>query len=270
MLRVLWNNRSNMIAQQEKMDNISNNLANVNTEGYKRVEVSFKDLMTESLDRKGYPITDNDQRQIIPYTGTGVRASTWIRDNSQGTLTETSKLTDLAIDGEGYYKIVRNDGAEFYTRAGDFKTDSFGRLVTSNGDLLEVDFYGQHRYKNSIDEEDNDIVEFNKENFIVDFEGKLYLKDDPENAVGKINIYTATGSDSFNSVGENLYTPKDGVQVFLKQDTNIMQGYSEMSNVDMVREMTEMIVTQRAFQLGSSGIRTADEMWGIVNNMRGR
>jgi len=244
-----------MMAQQEKLDSISNNLANVNTEGYKRVDVSFKDLVYETLKRDGYPTTG---KQAEPLNGTGVRASGWLRDNGQGSLQETGLNTDLAIDGEGYFRVTLADGSKAYTRSGSFTIDSSGTLVDKNGNRLDVEYSGEK-------------VSFDKGNFSVDKAGSITLNENGKlTNVGKINLHNFVGQDTMASVGESLYVPKAGAQGYTVTDSNINQGYVEASNVDIAREMTDMIVTQRAFELGSRGLKTADEMWGIANNLRAR
>ena len=255
MLRILYNGRSAMMAQQEKLDSISNNLANVNTEGYKRVDVSFKDLVYETLKRDGYPTTGNNAE---PLNGTGVKASGWLRDDGQGSLQETGLNTDMAIDGEGYFRVTLADGSKAYTRSGSFTIDSSGTLVDKNGNRLDVEYSGEK-------------VSLDKGNFGIDKAGTITLNENGKlTKVGKINLYNFVGQDSMASVGESLYVPKAGAQGYTVTDSNINQGYVEASNVDIAREMTDMIVTQRAFELGSRGLKTADEMWGIANNLRSR
>ena len=105
MLRTLWTSKAGMNANQERLDVISNNISNVNTTGYKKVEVGFKDLLSESLDRLGTPLNDKDS--VI---GTGVKTSEWFRSNIQGSLIQTAISTDIAIDGEGYFRITSADG----------------------------------------------------------------------------------------------------------------------------------------------------------------
>lgn len=262
MLRILWNSKSNMMANQEKLDAISNNLSNVNTEGYKKLDVTFKDLVYESLNRKGYPMSENNDRANDPFTGSGVRASEWIRDQKQGFLIETKKTTDFAIDGEGYFQVRRSNGDIAYTRAGKFNVDSMGRMVDTQGNILNIKFNEGFNDEN---------VKFTKDNFSINEAGSIGLKvGDEFEEVGKIQIYNAIGNNSFRSIGESLYVPNEGVQIYEVNDSNVLQGFIESSNVDMVAEMTDMLVTQRAFELGSKGIKTADEMWGIANNLRGK
>lgn len=262
LLRALWNSKSGLIAQQDKLDSISNNLANVNTVGYKREDVSFQELIQETLKRKGYPTSDRPEIQ----TGTGVKATNWIRDtHQQGTLLTTGNKTDLAIDGQGFFRVIMADGDYAYERAGNFIIDRNGMLVDENGNRLEMQIQQPEGMQIL-----NRIGGFDANNINIAEDGAISVRDTDglNKVVGKINIYNAVGADAFLSIGRNLYLPRDGVNVFVNNDVSIHQGFLENSNVDAGREMTEMIITQRAFELSSRGIKTADEMWGIINNMR--
>lgn len=262
MLRVLWNSKSTMMANQEKLDAISNNLANANTDGYKRVTVSFQDLMSETLNRSGYPVTPNGERAQDPHTGSGVKTTSWVRNNKQGMLQETQKTTDFAIDGDGYFQVTKPDGSIAYTRAGRFEVDAEERLVDSNGNRVKI-----------IPAEGMDIdsIHFRKDNFSISQTGEVLLKGEQGySVVGRLPVYTSTGADAFRSAGENYYVANGNAAVVETNKASIYQGYIEGSNVDMVTEMTDMIVTQRAFELGSRGIKAADEMWNMANNLKGR
>ena len=254
------------MAQQEKLDSISNNIANVNTNGYKKVSTNFKDLMYESMDRAGYPVTDDRQGKSILQNGTGVRVGEWTRNNIQGNLTVTNSSTDLAIDGAGYFEVIQEDDSKAYTRAGNFQADSTGALVDQNGNKLSI-----------VDDQGNDVnsvdgpYNFNKNNFQVDSKGIVTIRENHSHInVGKLKIVDVAGNNSMISTGDNLFMPKPGITVFDSKDYSIMQGYLELSNVDIAAEMTDMLVTQRAFQLSSSTLKTADEMWQMANNLRGR
>ena len=281
MLRVLWSGRSAMYAQQEKLDAISNNIANVNTEGYKREDVSFQDLMYETLDRKGYPVSEGQSKNLI--NGTGVKTGPWIRDKTQGVISNTGSNTDLAIDGNGYFKVFSND-KEYYIRAGNFNLDNKGNLVDKNGNILEID----RNIENIIDEDedydfDDDYEDYDddfgegqrktpltKDNFYVEKDGRVYLKDAKKpRLIGKINVYDAVGENAFISVSDNLYKPVQGVNPEAV-NSDVLQGYVERSNVRMEKEMSDMIISQRAFEFSSRAVKTADEMWGMINNLRGR
>lgn len=259
MDRLMWTGRTAMNAEQQKLDAISNNIANINTDGYKAEDVQFSDLLYENMLRAGYPvnINNNNGNNSVPQNGTGVKATEWIRDNSQGSLTQTNQSTDLALDGSGYFRVIRPDGTAAYERSSDFNLDANGRLVDKGGNILEVNFT-------------NGAVALSQNNFTVSQDGTLSVSqpNGGETVVGKINVYDTIGQDSLTSIGDNLYVPRNGAQIFATNGTNIMQGYSENSNVDMTKEMTDMITAQRAFELSSKSLTTADQMWGMVNSLR--
>ena len=252
MLSALWNSKSGMQAMQDKMDSISNNIANVSTNGYKKVDMGFSDLLSETFGRNGYPTNVNNGN--TPYTGTGVKSDEWIMDNKQGDLNETDVDTDLAIDGKGYFAVTLSDGTTAYSRAGDFSLDAKGQLVDGNGNRLKIDYTGN-------------ATSLEKDNFKVSEDGKIYTKDGNKN-IGKISLYNVVGDDSPVPIGDNLYSFKSGSQVYKVSNSSIKQGFTEMSNVDIGTEMTDLIVAQRAFQLNSKGLQTADEMMSMINNMK--
>ena len=255
MLTTLWTSKSGLNANQEKLDVISNNIANVNTTGYKKVNAGFKDLISSSLDEWGNPL--NDKTATV---GSGVKAGNFTKDNSQGGLQTTNQKTDLALDGEGYFKVISSNGTEYYTRDGSFKLDSYGRLVTANGNILEV------QYANGYSQNNTGLT---ADNFTINKKGEIFAENNGNfETVGEIAVYTAVGNDAFTSVGDNLFKELNGVQVYRTLDADMYQGYLEASNVDLSQEMTDMIVTQRAFQLSSKGITAADEMWEMINNLR--
>jgi flagellar basal-body rod protein FlgG len=265
MLRLLWSSRSSMMAQQEKLDSISNNIANANTNGYKKVSTNFKDLIYESLDRKGYPASADKDGKTVLQNGTGIRVSEWTRETTQGSVISTGLSTDLALDGTGYFEVIQKDDSKAYTRAGNFLIDSSGTIVDQNGNRLSI-----------VDGEGNDInkadgpYKFNPNKFNIDSKGDVTIKENNSDIpVGKVKISSVVGNNSMISVGDNLFMPKQGVAVVESTDYSVMQGYLELSNVDIATEMTDMLMTQRAFQLSSSTLKTADEMWQMANNLRG-
>ncbi|MFD3157461.1 flagellar hook-basal body complex protein [Haloimpatiens sp. FM7330] len=260
MLRTFWNSKSAMNSMQTKLETISNNLANVNTTGYKKVDVNFEDLLQESLDRKGYPVSKGGVRNL--QTGTGVRVTDITRDLSEGNLMPTDKKTDFAIDGDGIFKVYRQDGTAAYTRSGDFNINPNGKLVDYSGNRVSI-----------LDENGNEIsdkVVISEKNFIMDEKGNIYQNEGERRVkVGTIGVYTALGDKSFKSIGNNLYVPaSDDVQVTRSNNCDVLQGFLELSNVDLGQEMSQLIMTQRAFQLNSTALRTADEMWGMANNLK--
>lgn len=252
MLRALWNSRSGLASNQNRIDIISNNIANANTNGYKRLDVSFQDLINDNMDRLGLPVTAENRQTLLQ--GMGSKADTIVSNYTQGILIETGREEDLAIDGVGYFRLHGGqdmDGNEkyYYTRDGAFSLDSAGNLVNSSGYILEID--GLTPPQNitkplSVDEAGNVTVS-----------GK---------AIGKINIYDFTSRDSMVAVGNNMFEGTGEIQV----NPKIKQGFVEGSNVDISKELTDMIITQRAFELNSKSVQSADQMWQIANNLRSR
>lgn len=244
--------KSGMNANQNKINVISNNIVNANTTGYKRLEVEFQDLVRESLNRHSYPVNmDNTD------VGTGVRAANEIRNTMQGALKQSGIKTDLAIDGEGLFRVIRPNNTYAYTRSGEFTVDSSGNLVDDNGNVLDIQFYNND-YANA---------GLSSENFSVDKNGQAFAGD---RVVGKINLYNSTGDNDFLSAGDSLFVAKEGAALDIINGSNIMQGYTEMSNVNLAQEMTDLISIQRSFQLNSKGITVADDMWSMINNLQSR
>lgn len=256
MIRALWNSRSGMEAMQDRLDSISNNISNSETTSYKRVDVSFNDLVYEQLERRGYPTNNNGVNQHL--TGSGVKSNPWQRDDSQGELNPTGIDTDLAIDGLGYFKVTKTDGTTAYTRAGSFNLDVDGELVSPTGERLEVVYNGEKK-------------KLEKGKFNIDTDGTITVNENNTMVnAGKINIYQPLGQDSMYSIGNNLFAVKNGAQVNQVTGSNVLQGLVEASNVNVGLEISNMIVTQRAFELNSKCMTTIDEMMGMANNLKSR
>ncbi|MGL5087279.1 MAG: flagellar basal body rod C-terminal domain-containing protein, partial [Clostridium sp.] len=153
-------------------------------------------------------------------------------------------------------------GESAYTRDGSFTVDAKGNIVDTNGNKLHLEYFNGFT---------DDTANFTKDNFLVDSNGSVYIKNDEKfEKVAEIPVYTAVGDRAFASVGQNLFQPVAGNDVFRTRDADFFQGFSEGSNVDIAEEFADMIVTQRSFELSSRGVKTADEMWGMVNNLRSR
>lgn len=255
MYRILSTSKAGMNANQTKLDVIGNNLANSETTGYKKVDVGFQNLLNESLNRQGYRVDDKTASM-----GTGVKVSELFSDNSQGNLFSTELPTDFALDGPGFFRVQLANGTNAYTRDGSFKIDAMGRLVDGSGNKLQLN------YENGRSEAN---CQFTPNNLLVDTKGNVFMKEGEKfNKVAEIPVYTAEGDSSFSSIGKNLFLPQQGVNVERSTNTDIHQGMLEGSNVDVTTEMTDLIIAQRAFQLSSKGVSTADEMLGMINNMR--
>lgn len=255
MFNVFATAKSGMNAYQEKLDYLSNDLVNSATTGYKSTDVGFKDLLTESLDRKGTPLVN---KKAI--TGTGVKLGVNYATDKQGNLLTTGGKTDLAIDGKGYFALMQANGNVVYTRDGNFKIDSSGALVDSNGTKVYV------QYENGASE-GNPALENN--NISIDKEGGITMKVGEEiSKIGNIPIFTAIGDKGFIPIGSSYFTPSSDAQVTLSNDYTVVQGSLEASNVDAAEVFSDIILTQRAFQLSSKAITTADDLWSMINTMR--
>ncbi|WP_105176167.1 flagellar basal-body rod protein FlgG [Clostridium cagae] len=255
MFNIFANAQSGMNAYQEKLDYLSNDLVNTSTTGYKSTDVQFSDLLTESLDRKGTPLVNKDA-----INGTGVKLGMDYRKDTQGNLLTTGIKTDIAIDGKGYIASVQQDGTIAYTRDGNLKIDSNGTLVDARGNKIYI------QYEDGMSE---GSPKLSSEDISIDGDGGISTKVDNQYVkVGQIPVFTAIGDKAFVAIGNNYFVASDDAQIALSNDYNIEQGMLEGSNVDTSEIFTDIISTQRAFQLSSKGITTADEVWGMINSMR--
>lgn len=247
MLKALWNGRSGLNANQNRLDAISNNISNLETNGYKKIDVAFEDIFGEKMDRLGLPVTSDNRGELV--IGSGSRGDRTVKNNLQGTLFETGKDTDLAISGAGFFKVIDDKGEAFYTRDGSFNTDSEGNLVHSSGMKLEIKNFNKGSLGNTLSIKANG--EIMSENGLV----------------GKVVLYDFQDKDNMISAGGNLLKGTGSPQ---KASGEIKQGYIEGSNVDLAKELTDMMMTQRAFELNSRSVKAADDMWQIANNLKGR
>ena len=255
MFNVFATAKSGMNAYQEKLDYLSNDLVNSTTTGYKSTDVGFKDLLTETLDRKGTPV--NDKTAV---NGTGVRLGMNYVKDKQGNLITTGNNTDLAIDGKGYFAAYKSDGSIAYTRDGSFKIDAQGDLVDSSGNRVVINYEPGFAQRNP---------ELKSEDLSIDQEGGISMMIDNQSVkIGTIPVFTAIGDKSFIQIGNNYYTPSDDAEVTLSTDYDVRQGFLESSNVDSGETFTEVILSQRAFQLSSKAMTVADDLWGMINGMR--
>lgn len=252
MHRLFYTSQSGMMANQNKLDLISNNIANVNTTGYKKLDAQFSDLLMHTLNVRSYPTNSTDA-----YKGTGVRLSEPVRNFSQGSLLQSEIRTDIAIDGNGFFRFTNKNGEYVYSRNGELNIDSSGQIVDSNGNILEINFENGMSYSNA---------NITAENLTISKSGEVMAGD---RVVGKITVYESDNTNTFISNGDNTFTSVDG-DVYEVQKSVILQGYSEKSNVSMQDEMVELIKAQRAFQISAKGVRIADEMWSIANNLKSR
>ena len=270
MMRSLWTAATGMISQQQNVDVISNNLANVNTFGYKKGRMEFKTLLYETISRADLDPANRTGRPVNLQIGHGVRPISTARIFTQGNLERTDNSNDIAIEGDGFLVIARGDEL-FYTKDGSMKvsvTDTGNILVTSEGyPILGLD--------------DNPIfipANVTLKDLSISEEGELsYLNNQGEyEALGmQIKLVQFANPQGLESMGSNLFrmTSASGpALVEADGETNrvstFRQGVLEMSNVQIAEEMVNLIIAQRAYDINSKAITTSDEMLQTANNLK--
>lgn len=263
MMRSLWTAASGMIGQQFNIDTISNNLSNVNTTGFKKQRAEFEDLLYQTLLLAGTPATEVSEVPTGIQVGHGVKVSATQKMFTQGSLQSTENTTDIALEGEGFFKIQLYDGSMAYTRDGSFKIDSSRQIVTSAGYLLEPPIVIP---ENAV-----------KETLSISQDGRITVKivgeDDPIE-IGQLELYRFVNPAGLRSIGGNLYksTPASGDEIpgqpGIEGMARTHQGFLEMSNVKVVEEMVGMIVAQRAYEVNSKAIQTSDSMLGTAIGLK--
>ena len=242
-----------MVAQQLNIDVISHNLANVNTIGFKKSRAEFEDLMYQNQRIAG-SVTGTAGDQRIPtgiQVGLGVRPTTVHKFFSQGDYQNTSNPLDIAIEGDGFFQVDVN-GEQLYTRAGAFKLNQDGTVVTANGYILQPQFTVPVETKSIVVTENGHIA-------ALDSQGQ-------EIAASDVPLYTFINPAGLEARGRNLYVPSEAsgdAQEGVPGEQNVgtlAQGFLEMSNVEVVDEMVNMIVGQRAYEMNSKSIQTSDQM----------
>ncbi|AKO99671.1 MAG: flagellar basal-body rod protein FlgG [Marinovum algicola] len=251
-----------MMAQQTNVDVISNNIANANTTGYKTARASFTDLVYENLSREGaVTAEEGNTRPVGLDVGLGVQAVGTVRLNTQGGLVQTQNQLDMAIDGRGYFTVNLPDGDQAYTRDGSFRLSAEGQIV--NGSGYEID-PGVVLPANTtkIEISDTGIV-------------SAFVDNDPVPVeIGQLTLATFVNDAGMRPLGDNLLqaTVASGDAIpSLPGDEGVgilRQGYLESSNVDIVRQITDLIQAQRAYEMNSKAISTADEMMSAANQIR--
>jgi flagellar basal-body rod protein FlgG len=263
MMRSLWTAASGMTGQQFNIDTISHNLSNVNTTGFKKNRADFEDLLYQNRRIAGTPATE---LTVVPtgiQIGHGVRVAATQKVFTQGALQQTGVVSDLAIDGEGFFRVMLIDGTYGYTRDGSFKIDSNGQIVTSNG----------YRVMPEIVLPDD----FVQESLSISQDGRISVKvagSDDAIQVGQMELYRFVNPAGLQAIGENLYKVTNGSGDAIAGRPafdgmgKLLHKFLEQSNVSVVNEMVNMIVAQRAYELNSKAIQTSDTMLGIANNLK--
>ncbi len=253
MFNSLWISKTGMEAQQMQLDVISNNLANSSTNGFKRANAVFEDLMYQNLRQVGSATSEQSQLPTGLQVGLGVRTVATSRTFTQGSLQQSNNNLDVAIQGNGFFQITMPDGTINYTRDGAFKVNAQGQLVTSNG--LPV--------ANGI------TIPANATNVAISADGNVTATI-PGNVtpqpIGTIALASFVNPAGLEPRGQNLFAetaasgqPNTGTPG-LNGLGQLMQGYVETSNVNVVQELVTMIQTQRAYEMNSKAIQTSDQM----------
>lgn len=270
MMRSLWTAATGMTTQQLNVDTIANNLSNVNTTGYKKETAEFKTLLYQTIQTKTTS-ANGETKPVGAQVGLGVRNSSITAHFTQGPMNATSNTLGMAIDGNGFFAVQNANGETCYTRNGDFKLG-----VTNNGFMLcTSEGYPVLDDTGSPIEFSSDYVA-NK--ITVDTNGAICYPDETNNPkpIGiTIGLYQFTNPSGLDKVGSSLYMQSDASGEPLSESDNqdlkkseLRQGYLEASNVDVVDEMVNLIVAQRAYEMNSKAITTSDDMLSQANNLK--
>ncbi len=253
MIRSLWIAKTGMEAQQTQLDAISNNLANVSTNGYKKSHAVFEDLMYQNLRQAGGNSSEQTTLPTGLQLGLGTRAVATARSFAQGNLQQTTNPLDVAVKGNGFFEIQLPDGTTGYTRDGSFQVSSQGQLVTNNGYIVNPGI----------------TIPNNAQSVTIAADGTVSVALPGQalpQTVGQIQLANFVNPAGLEPKGQNLYaetaasgTPNTGAPGANGMG-QLQQGFVETSNVNVVEELVSMIQTQRAYELNSKAISTSDQM----------
>jgi flagellar basal-body rod protein FlgG len=261
MIRALYSAASGMTAQQMNVDNIANNLANASTVGFKARRAQFQDLLYQNFVQPGAAA---GAQTVVPsglQIGLGTRTASNEISFAQGDFSATNNPLDMVIQGRGFFQVRRADGSLAYTRAGQFQLNKDGQVVTSNGDTLEPAI----------------TIPAQAQAVTVATDGTVSFTQPGQTAsqqAGQIQLANFANPAGLNSLGQNLFTPTDasgdptvGLPGGQEGSGTLLQGYVEGSNVSVVQEFVNLIVSQRAYEANSKVVKAADEMYQQVNSM---
>lgn len=262
-MKAMWTAASGMQGLQLKVDTISNNLANVNTTGFKSQRIEFKDLLYDQLSESTF--VDGEGKPVPLEIGHGVMSVATLRSFAQGNMQSTENELDFAINGDGFFVVTDNRGNEIYTRDGSFKlsvNDATSSLVTSDG------FYVQGT-------DGNIELGENVEKVEVDYDGNILVTRSGEETaenVGTLRIVKFPNPAGLESIGKNFYTETEASGTLSENESGssgeVWQGYIESSNVSVVEEMVNLITAQRAYEINSKSVQTADRLLEVANNLK--
>ena len=259
MFPALWISKTGLDAQQTNMAVISNNLANVNTVGFKRGRAVFEDLMYQNVRQVGASSTQSTELPSGLMLGTGVRTVATEKQHSQGNILQTNNALDVAIQGKGYFQILHPDGSIVYSRDGQFSVDQNGQLVTANGYAVQPAI----------------TIDANAASITIGSDGivsVLLAGATAPTTAGQIELANFINPQGLEPVGDNLFreTVASGAPLTGIPGTDSLgtlnQGALESSNVNVVEELVNMIQTQRAYEMNAKSISSTDQMLGFVTN----
>ena len=263
MLRSLWTAASGMNGQQFNIDTISNNLANVNTTGFKKSRADFEDLLYQTMRTAGTPATEETVVPTGVQVGLGVKTAATQKLYDQGSLQNTGNQLDLALEGRGFFRLLLADGTIAYTRDGSFKIDSNRQIVNSNGLKLLPEITLPENFR-------MDTLGISDQGLVT-----VRVADSDETVeVGQITTHRFVNPAGLSAIGGNLLKETEGSGPStegipsLEGQPKIIQGFLEMSNVRVVDEMVNMITAQRAYEFNSKAITTSDSMLQTAINLK--
>ena len=261
MMRALWSAASGMLGQQLNIDTIANNLANVNTHGFKKNRVEFQDLLYQTIRPAGVPLNRGTQTAVGLQVGVGTKPVASQKIYAQGEVDSTSNPLDILIEGDGFFQVQTADGTIAYTRDGSFKKDGDGHIVTSEGFMLQPEI----------------TVPAETTKIDISAEGKVFAEIPgliQPDLIGEIELAKFINPAGLEAKGHNLLSPTaasgEAILGTPSQEGfgSLQQGFLEASNVKVVEEMVSMIMSQRAYEANSKSIQASDEMLSLANNLR--
>jgi len=259
-MRSLWTSTTGMSAQNLNMDVIANNLANVSTTGFKKSRADFQDLLYQIMKVPGSPTSADTKSPTGIQVGLGVKPAAITKIFTTGDIVQTQNTLDVAIEGQGFFQVLLPDGNTAYTRAGNLKLDGEGRITTSDGYPIQPEI--------TIPEDAREVTI--GDTGVV---SAILGSDTTSTELGTLDLVDFINESGLIAIGKNLFreTEASGAATVGTPGTNgigtLLQGYIEQSNVNLVEEMTQMITTQRAYEINSKVITTSDEMMQTVTNM---
>lgn len=261
MLKSLNTAATGMAAQTTNMDTIANNIANVNTNGFKKSRAEFEDLVYQTIKEPGSASGLNAYSPTGVQTGLGVRTAAVQKDFAMGSAQVTKNPLDIQIEGNGFFQVLTPDGQTVYTRDGAFKKDAAGKVVDKNGNSLVPEI----------------TIPPNVSGIEVSASGEVTVMGnvgEPPSTIGQIDIVNFVNPAGLRALGKNVFapSPSSGQPVTTRPGQNgtglLAQGQLEASNVNIVDEMVNMISAQRAFETNSKVMQASDQMLQSINNMR--